>query len=487
MKLRLSPLQSRILLHLAAVRAVSLDALIDTMMPSPRIPDEVREAWDADIRLQVELLTLYGTIAATDTLGIRELRAPDFVRAWARRCAARPAGVRQRPPLIVSTVAATVLLAACSTTQTLQEKPFAPIASYSPWPAPMQRVEQFYSPAARQMVYRYCSGAECPEPTPKVPRGGPRVIEIEEDGRHVPVDQDAAVIASLHNPRAEVIQARPGRGAKPVAGTAGKAPKAEKENAANPLAGSVVASLEAQRLQLVGQGKPAGATPPSTKPGTGATLPAMKAPAGPPPATNMPRFPGADAQGAPATTPSPPQALPNGTSNMPSFPTTGTRVPAAPSAKAPAYQAGIATAVGSVAPSVHVVESAAHGTPATATAGSPEALLAAWADSWSAKDADSYFALYAPDFEPTYGPTRSAAVFTASRRSTMSRPGAIAVSVEVVGIEPQRHGRMSIRFWQSYQSPSFKSRVMKSLELVDVGGEWKIRRERLIPFEPRIA
>ena len=70
--------------------------------------------------------------------------------------------------------------------------------------------------------------------------------------------------------------------------------------------------------------------------------------------------------------------------------------------------------------------------------------------------------------------------FEQQRRSVMLRPGDIKVGVEVVKVD-EKGDKATVRFWQNYESKSFKSRVMKSLELVKVDGDWKIRRERLIP------
>ena len=58
--------------------------------------------------------------------------------------------------------------------------------------------------------------------------------------------------------------------------------------------------------------------------------------------------------------------------------------------------------------------------------------------------------------------------------------------VEVVKVE-EKDGKASVRFWQSYESKSFKSRVLKSLELVKADGDWKIHRERLIPVEAKAS
>ena len=116
---------------------------------------------------------------------------------------------------------------------------------------------------------------------------------------------------------------------------------------------------------------------------------------------------------------------------------------------------------------------------------SAEDFLAGWASKWSVKDADAYFNLYAKDFWPSYG-HKSLSSWEQQRRLVMARPGAIKVGVEVVKVE-EKDGKASVRFWQSYESKSFKSRVLKSLELVKADGDWKIHRERLIPVEAKAS
>jgi hypothetical protein len=110
---------------------------------------------------------------------------------------------------------------------------------------------------------------------------------------------------------------------------------------------------------------------------------------------------------------------------------------------------------------------------------SARAFLEKWARQWSAKDADTYFALYAKDFQPSYGASKTAAGWERQRRAAMARHSVIQVGVQVVTVK-EKDGRASIRFWQTFDSKTFKSRVLKALDLVKIDGSWKIRRERLL-------
>lgn len=66
--------------------------------------------------------------------------------------------------------------------------------------------------------------------------------------------------------------------------------------------------------------------------------------------------------------------------------------------------------------------------------------------------------------------------FKRQRRAVIMRAGQIKVVVDLVKVDEQL-SRADIRFWQTYESTTFKSRVLKSLELVKVEGDWRIHRD----------
>lgn len=104
--------------------------------------------------------------------------------------------------------------------------------------------------------------------------------------------------------------------------------------------------------------------------------------------------------------------------------------------------------------------------------------IADWAKLWSGKEADAYFTLYARNFLPNSSETVDS--WSSKRRSVMLRPGKIIVSVSAIKAV-ENGNKANIRFWQTYDSNSFHSRVLKAMELVREDGAWKIRREQVIP------
>ena len=71
MKMTLKPIQSRILVKLGTARHLSFNRLVEVSMPSRKLDPESRSRWDNEIRLQIELLGLYGLIQIQEQLGVR--------------------------------------------------------------------------------------------------------------------------------------------------------------------------------------------------------------------------------------------------------------------------------------------------------------------------------------------------------------------------------------------------------------------------------
>lgn len=111
----------------------------------------------------------------------------------------------------------------------------------------------------------------------------------------------------------------------------------------------------------------------------------------------------------------------------------------------------------------------------SATAEAVATTLNAWARSWSSKDFDTYFSLYAPNFEPEGGISR--AVWEAQRRDRITRPKRIVVGTTNPEISRLGPERARVVFTQEYQSDSFDDKVTKVLELQHVGTNWLIIRE----------
>ncbi len=477
MKMTLKPIQSRILVKLGTARQLSFNRLAEAAMPSRKLDPESRSRWDNEIRLQIELLGLYGLIQIEEQLGIRTCTAPEFVVRWVpehltRVATMQKAGKKYRPSIVLPLIAASlvaVATTACSNLPGMKQDTPAPVVS--PYNAagtpPPERMEQFYNPQSNTMVYRFCVGSECPAPTPKKPKPTMAVVtEIDNNGMVSPVEQKMSTTfadKSLQMPSQPVRDAL-------------KDVRAQAKTAQNDKgAAAVAAQLEQQRraiLEASGAAQAPTSSPTAAKL-SGKTLQDVGAPV-----FNNP---------SPQGLPSAPTGIRKSKSPIQDMlPTTGTRVPSGPQAKASSATAPVLAkaaaserAVGGIAQHEMVTETAVRST-ASEKAGSPEAFLLGWADLWSAKNADAFFNLYAKDFWPTYGDAKSFGDFEHQRRNVMTRAPSIKVGIEVVKIDA-KDDKATVRFWQNYQSKSFKSRVMKSLELVKVDGDWKIRRERLIP------
>lgn len=117
-------------------------------------------------------------------------------------------------------------------------------------------------------------------------------------------------------------------------------------------------------------------------------------------------------------------------------------------------------------------------TPAAGLTVSEEALnqlVQGWAAAWSAKDADKYLAFYAPDFAPEGGTSHEA--WEAQRRARITKPKEIHVGVSEVKATPVGADRVQVQFKQDYSSDTLSNHSTKVLELSQVAGQWRIRRE----------
>lgn len=520
MKLKLKPLQAKILVKLGTAREMPLDQLAKALMPVREMQGMSLAEWDNEIRLNIELLAVYGVIQIPERLGMRVCVAPDFVVRWAdvHRVRAVAEGKKYKPSIAIPLVVAAMLATAttgCSTFPEMTQSTPAPVVK--PYNAagtqPPERMEQFYNARTGSMVYRFCVGDECPLPTPKKPVQKMAVVtETNPDGTTTPIEQKAAFAsADTISPTQNAAETRK------AVREALSSPKTASNNAA---AAALAAQLNEQRRAIQA------AAGVEQSPASPVTAPKLSV-----------KTLGVGSGQAPAAAPAP-AVKPSVQDNSPVLPSTGTRVPSAPSAKASVLSgatlasanAGMAReAVGGVAAKVQVTETpmtssvsevdqmvsigktivvATAGAMAGTAAGiggavaathvadvmlnkaigssSAEDFLAGWANKWSAKDADAYFNQYAKDFWPSYGQANNPSTWEQQRRSVMARPGTIKVDVEVVKVE-EKDGKASVRFWQTYESKSFKSRVLKSLELVKADGDWKIHRERLIPVEAKAS
>jgi tetratricopeptide (TPR) repeat protein len=99
-----------------------------------------------------------------------------------------------------------------------------------------------------------------------------------------------------------------------------------------------------------------------------------------------------------------------------------------------------------------------------------------WAQAWAAQDVEAYLAYYSDDFRPGDGLSR--VDWAAQRRDRLTSPRYINLRVEDIQIEiDQATGEARARFRQTYESNTFNSSIMKTLQLTEARDGWRIKRE----------
>jgi ketosteroid isomerase-like protein len=120
--------------------------------------------------------------------------------------------------------------------------------------------------------------------------------------------------------------------------------------------------------------------------------------------------------------------------------------------------------------------------PAPSAAASKEqavlTVLETWAATWSERDEDAYFSLYAEDFVPPGGGSR--AEWEKRRRLLMGLAKSIEVKVESPVVEAGEDGTSVVTFNQYYRSDTYQDAVRKQLRMVERDGRWLIIEERVL-------
>lgn len=107
------------------------------------------------------------------------------------------------------------------------------------------------------------------------------------------------------------------------------------------------------------------------------------------------------------------------------------------------------------------------------------AALDAWAQAWSRRDIDAYFAAYAPGFAGRKGHASREAWMAERRERILSRE---SISVTVSAIEARRvDGQIEARFEQRYRSDGPVDLSRKRVRLAPVDGRWLIVQEADLP------
>lgn len=114
-----------------------------------------------------------------------------------------------------------------------------------------------------------------------------------------------------------------------------------------------------------------------------------------------------------------------------------------------------------------------------ATAKSAEDELSAavnnWAQAWSAKDLDRYFASYGASFQPAKGQSRKA--WEQQRKERINRPAKISVSLSNINISVADSNNARVRFKQSYRADGKPIHTTKTLIMKKEGDNWYIQQE----------
>lgn len=101
--------------------------------------------------------------------------------------------------------------------------------------------------------------------------------------------------------------------------------------------------------------------------------------------------------------------------------------------------------------------------------------LKAWAEAWSARDAEAYLAMYAADFKLPDGQDRAA--WEAERRERVSRPEFIKVDISQFSFRTLASDKVRVRFTQRYESNIVQDRMRKTIIFGWRDGAWKILEE----------
>ncbi|CAN1498054.1 Tetratricopeptide repeat [Methylophilaceae bacterium] len=147
-------------------------------------------------------------------------------------------------------------------------------------------------------------------------------------------------------------------------------------------------------------------------------------------------------------------------------------------AKEPAKAAADAKKSDSV--SKKTASEAANSAPTSSTPakGAEEELSAAvnnWAQAWSAKDLDRYFASYGASFQPAKGQSRKA--WEEQRKERINKPSKINVSLSKINISVADSNNARVRFKQSYRADGKPIHTTKTLIMKKEGDNWYIQQE----------
>jgi len=98
-----------------------------------------------------------------------------------------------------------------------------------------------------------------------------------------------------------------------------------------------------------------------------------------------------------------------------------------------------------------------------------------WAQAWSDKNLDVYFASYSDSFKPAKGQSRQA--WEQQRRERINKPSKISVELSNLNIASNDNNAAKVQFKQVYRADGKPIRTNKTLVMKKVGDNWLIDQE----------
>lgn len=129
------------------------------------------------------------------------------------------------------------------------------------------------------------------------------------------------------------------------------------------------------------------------------------------------------------------------------------------------------------APAANVAQADIKKTNTSAPANSQDAISAAvnkWAQAWSSKNLDQYFASYGASFKPAKGLSRQ--TWEQQRKERINKPSKISVEISNLKIESD-DSSAKVKFKQSYRADGKPIRTSKTLLMKRDGDNWYIVEE----------
>ena len=113
---------------------------------------------------------------------------------------------------------------------------------------------------------------------------------------------------------------------------------------------------------------------------------------------------------------------------------------------------------------------------ATAEGNDIQRALERWRMAWMQRDLDAYLASYAPGDAPTGSADRKS--WEAGRRTAVSRAAGLVIEISDLETTQSDPDRARTRFKLDYRSANYQDSVIKTLEWIRIGANWKIALER---------